>query len=79
MAKHLGPLSKAVGAAAINPPIVSPDGQWIISSVGRVGESNSSAVFAYPKGGGLPITVCDWCYLKWTGNGRFLSLSFVSH
>ena len=73
-----GDVRKAVADAAVNAPTVSPDGQWIISSVGRAGESESNSVMAYPKGGGLPVAVCDWCYLKWTGNGRFLFLSFRS-
>jgi Tol biopolymer transport system component len=49
---------------------VSPDGEWAVAWVPVVGDDKSSAVFAYPTHGGMPILFCDVCTSVWTGSGQ---------
>ena len=62
---------------AVNSPIVSPDGQWILSLVSNEGKNSSTLLKAFPKAGGKPLTVCVRCYPKWTRDQRFLFFSFL--
>jgi Tol biopolymer transport system component len=60
---------------ALNSPIVSPDGQWIVSWTPLSVNSSSAIVKAYPRNGGAAITVCPSCFLKWSRDQKFLFLS----
>ena len=50
---------------------VSPDGQWLVAF--------SSALFAYPKGGGAALRIYGLdSQMKWSPDGRFLFFSHVN-
>jgi eukaryotic-like serine/threonine-protein kinase len=70
-----GQIRKAIPDPAVNPPIISPDGEWIVSKTPGGGPDNSSVVKAYPKNGGAPIVVCKTCVLRWPRDGRSLFIS----
>ncbi|HYL10606.1 MAG TPA: protein kinase [Candidatus Acidoferrales bacterium] len=71
-----GQARRLVSEPAINSPILSPDGQWIVSTTPLAGQDSPAIVKAYPKNGGAPITLCQRCSAKWTRDGRSLFLSF---
>jgi serine/threonine protein kinase len=45
---------------------ISPDGDWAVAWVPVPGQGGSSAVFAYPTRGGVPIRICDVCTSVWS-------------
>lgn len=71
-----GGVRKFVSDPAINSPIVSPDGQWIVSTTPLASQDSPAVVKAYPKSGAEPRVVCERCFLKWTRDGKSLFLSF---
>jgi hypothetical protein len=62
---------------AISDPIVflaavSPDGQWIIALAALSGGEATTALLAYPAGGGLPRRVCEGCQVAWDFGAKHL-------
>ena len=51
---------------------LSPDGKWIVVRVGVTQEETSSALLAYPAGGGSPQRICNDCSVKWSPDGKLL-------
>jgi Tol biopolymer transport system component len=71
-----GRIRKFTTEQAVNSPTISPDGRWILSWVPVAGKDTSTVLKAFPTEGGVPITICASCYLKWTREQRHLFLSF---
>ncbi|PYS35126.1 MAG: hypothetical protein DMG14_27735, partial [Acidobacteria bacterium] len=71
-----GQARKFIPEPTVNAPVVSYDGQWIVSRAPLQGQENSGVVRAYPRNGGAPIVVCQGCYLSWTRDGKSLFFSF---
>jgi hypothetical protein len=71
-----GRVRRLVPEPVINSPILSPGGQWIVSTTPSEDPDNTAFTKAYPKNGGVPIKVCQRCFLKWTGDGKWLFISF---
>ncbi len=71
-----GQVRRFVPEPAINSPILSPDGQWIVATTPSGDPDNPSFTKAYPKNGGNPIQLCRRCFPKWTRDGKWLFLSF---
>ena len=72
-----GEVRKAVPEPATNSPILSPDGQWIVSTTAVSGaDSSSTLVKAYPKQGGFPLLVCRGCFVRWPRNAKSIFISF---
>ena len=70
-----GAIRKAITEPAINSPIVSPDGKWIVSRTPTNDQDRTGVVKAYPRDGGTPLVLCDGCFPKWTSDGRWLNIS----
>jgi len=62
---------------AVNSPIISPDGRWVLSWLPLGGSQATTVLKAFPTNGGAPVTICSSCYLKWPRDQRDLFLSFV--
>jgi Tol biopolymer transport system component/predicted Ser/Thr protein kinase len=71
-----GQTRKFLEEPAINSPILSPDGQWIVSTTPSEDPDNPAFTKAYPKNGGASVTLCQRCFVKWTRGGKWLFLSF---
>lgn len=71
-----GRVRKFATDPAINSPIISPDGQWIVSTTALAGEDGPAVVKAYPKSGAGSRVVCQRCFLKWTRDKKSLFVSF---
>ena len=65
---------KFITEPAVNAPMASPDGQWIISRVPVEGQDTSAVVKAYPRKGGKPVLVCAGCFTMWSRDSRSLFL-----
>jgi Tol biopolymer transport system component len=61
---------------AINSPVISPDGRWVVSLTPAAGTDTTSVLKAFPAGGGEPLVICATCLLRWTRDQRQLFLSF---
>jgi len=57
---------------------VSPDGQWVMAQIATPSGESSGRTVAFPITGGSPLAVCDNCFLKWTHDGKYLYVSFLS-
>src|SRR5438093_686627 len=73
-----GQVRKFTSEPAMNSPIVSPDGQWIVSWTSAGTAGTSGIVKAYAKDSGVPIVLCQGCFVKWTRDRQSLFLSFQS-
>ena len=71
-----GRVRKFVTDPVINSPIISPDGQWIVSTTPLTGQDDPAVVKAYPKSGAESRVVCQRCFLKWTRDKESLFVSF---
>lgn len=71
-----GAIRKAFPEPAINAPTVSPDGEWIVTTVPTGEPEFHVRVVAYPRRGGPPVSVCQMCFVKWTGDRKSLFLTF---
>jgi serine/threonine protein kinase len=71
-----GQVRKFIDEQAVNSPTVSPDGQWILSSVSVADKETTTVLKAFPKNGGAPVTICPSCFLKWTRDQKHLFFSF---
>jgi Tol biopolymer transport system component len=71
-----GEVKKFTPEPAVNSPIASPDGQWIVSWTPAPGGDSGASVKAYPRRGGTPVVVCESCFVKWTRDRKSLFLSF---
>jgi eukaryotic-like serine/threonine-protein kinase len=67
-----GVIRKAIAEPAINSPIVSPDGKWIVSRTPANERDRTGVVKAYPRDGGAPLVLCAGCFPRWTSDGRWL-------
>jgi len=70
-----GAIRKVISEPAINSPIVSPDGHWIVSRTPANDQDRTGVVKAYPRDGGTPLMLCARCFPKWTSDGRWLNIS----
>ena len=58
---------------------ISPDRRWIIGIVATSDPEKPNKVLAFPVDGGDPVAVCDFCGVQWTGNGKYIYLSFLGN
>lgn len=72
-----GQIEQFATEPAVNSPIVSPDGQWVVSWTPQEDPDDAAVVKAYPTEGGAPVAVCVSCFVKWTRDRRSLFLSFL--
>jgi eukaryotic-like serine/threonine-protein kinase len=71
-----GEIRKFSSEQAVNSPTISPDGQWILSVVPLEGQDATTVVKAFPtNGGGKPVTVCRFCFLKWSRDQKHLFIA----
>jgi Tol biopolymer transport system component len=68
-------IRKAITEPAVNSPIVSPDGKWIVSLAPANDRESTGVIKAYPREGGEPLVLCAGCFPKWTSDGRWLYVS----
>lgn len=51
----------------------SPSGKWIMASIPKTAETNQPEVVAIPLSGGALRRICaDYCYPRWSTDGKFL-------
>jgi len=55
---------------------VSPNGQWVMTSIEVSAEERYFASVVYSTSGGPAIPVCDLCHALWAPDGKFLYLWF---
>ena len=70
-----GVVRKLVADPSVDAPAVSPDRKWIVVTVPFAGPDTTSLVKAYPIGGGTPVSLCQRCFLKWSGDQQALYVS----
>src|SRR5207247_790057 len=70
-----GQTRKLIPDPALDPPMVSPDGNWIVSATPAVNSDSSTVTKAYPKDGGTPLLLCPRCSIKWTRDRKFVFFS----
>jgi eukaryotic-like serine/threonine-protein kinase len=71
-----GTVAKFSPDPAVNSPIISPNGDWLLSLVPANGRNSTTLLKALPTRGGEAVTICPNCYVKWTRDQRHLFLSF---
>jgi len=71
-----GQVHKVSDEPAVNAPIVSPDGEWILSKTALERQDETTVVKAFPRDGGSAMIVCQACFLAWPRDGRTLFISF---
>ncbi|MBI3693353.1 MAG: protein kinase [Acidobacteria bacterium] len=54
---------------------VSPNWQWVVAWSALTGEEATSAMLAHPSVGGPAVRICDYCWTKWSPDGKLLALS----
>jgi serine/threonine protein kinase len=56
---------------------VSPDGRWAVVNARDESEQHTSAIFAFPIGGGSPVKLCiNTCTPVWDTQGEFMLMNF---
>ena len=70
-----GSVSKFVAEPAVNSPAVSPDRRWLLTTVPVAGKNSTTVQKAFPTSGGVPVTICAGCVLRWTRDQRHLFFS----
>jgi serine/threonine protein kinase len=48
---------------------LSPDEEWSTRVI------NSGPTLAYPRNGGRAIPICERCYVRWSSDGKFISIT----
>ena len=71
-----GTPEKVLATSVIRLPAMSPDGQWLIAWVPLANEESGSAVQAYHLADGKVVRLCDFCWAKWSGDGKYFYLYF---
>jgi serine/threonine protein kinase/WD40 repeat protein len=72
------PARKALSKPVVSLVAVSPDGRWLVvtddTPVGKV----RAPIVLYPRGGSVTsrAPLCGACFVKWVGDGRYLSVIF---
>ena len=82
--KDGGGMRKISDEVAINAPMISPDGAWVVATLESTGDNNStitgdnnsSITKAFPTRGGAPVTLCGWCIVKWSRDGKSMFVSY---
>ena len=69
-------MRKISDEVAINAPMISPDGAWVVATLQPTGDNNSAITKAFPIRGGAPVTLCGWCILKWSRDGKSMFVSY---
>jgi serine/threonine protein kinase len=69
-------LHKLLPTSIIRLPSVSPDGQWLAVWMPLPNEESTSAFFAYRLSDGSTTRICDFCWPRWSGDGKFFYVSF---
>jgi len=69
-------LHKLLPTSIIRLPAVSPDGQWFIAWVSLPNEESGSAFQAYRVADGTAVRICDFCWPKWSLDGRYFYVAF---
>jgi hypothetical protein len=71
-----GTVRTVTSEPVVNAPSVTPDGQWLVSTIPVSGD-DAAVVRLYPVRWGSPVEFCPRCFNEWTSDGRemFLSLS----
>ena len=79
-ALHLesGRTRKIVPDPALDSPMVSPDGNWIVSATPATDTDSPTMVRAYPTHGGQPQPLCRRCFIRWTRDQKFIVLTMNS-
>ncbi len=73
-----GDVQKVSSEQAVNSPAISPDRQWVVSVVPVERQDATAVVKAFPTNGGSPVTVCGFCFLKWSRDQKHLFISQVA-
>lgn len=69
-------LHKLLPNPIIRLPSVSPDEQWLIAWVPLPNEESASAVLAYRLADGSATRICDFCWARWSADGKYFYVSF---
>src|SRR5262249_38900130 len=69
---------KFIEDEAINSPVISPDGRWLLSLVPFATDDATTMLKAFPTDPTeLPRVICPRCYVSWSRDQRNFYLSFV--